>query len=158
MKSPTKRKRADVDLQQEGRVLIKHGIKAQSIAIEFIDAYTADKTQIADKDWGCYMLQQSIELLLKGLIKYYGEDYRSGHLVKYNAQLLLTMSEHYPELREIQDTLSTLATTLIASEMQKWQSIARYKELCVKFNAIKQADEISETLVQYIRRYDYLSD
>ena len=119
MKSPTKRKRADVDLQQEGRVLIKHGIKAQSIAIEFIDAYTADKTQIADQDWGCYMLQQSIE---------------------------------------IQDTLSTLATTLIASEMQKWQSIARYKDLCVKFNAIRQADEISETLVQYIRRYDYLSD
>lgn len=158
MKPVKKSSKTDLDLQQEGRVLIMNGLKAHSIAVENIEAYLVDPEKITEKNWGCYMLQQSIELILKGLIKYYCEDFREGHLVKYNANFLLELSAKYSELRELSDILNQLVSTRISAEMFKWQSIARYKEIWTKNSYIEQADEISEVLTQYIHRHDYLED
>lgn len=148
--------RTDADLRQEGIVLLKNSIKAKSIAVDTVEAFINNRNSTADKNWGCYMLQQSVELALKGLIKYYCEDFREGHAVLYNAKLLIDMAGAHSELREIDDVLSQFDERL-SSVLYKWQSLARYKDLWVRINDVELVDTLTDSICQFIRRHDYLN-
>lgn len=148
--------RTDAEMRQEGAVLLKNALKAYSISVDSIDHYLADEKQIADKNWGCYMLQQTVELLFKGLIKYYCEDFREGHFVLYNVQMLQNMAAKQKELREISDILNQFDKRL-SKVIYKWQSLARYKNLWAKTSDIELVSDLSNSLCQFIRRHDYLN-
>ena len=66
---------------------IKNGMKALENAHRFIDDFKKDSDD-ANLNWGCFMLQQSIELMLKGLCETYGEESAFGHMFSDNIEIL----------------------------------------------------------------------
>lgn len=149
--------KTDVDLKQEGITLLRNSIKARSIAVGIVEAFLNDCGNSADKNWGCYMLQQSVELALKGLIKFYGEDFREGHYIIYNVQLLSDMASTHTELRELDSVLSQLDDR-ISKVIYRWQSLARYKDIWAKNSDIELVNDITNSICQFIRRHEYLNE
>ena len=86
------RRLSDREIREEGITLIKNAIKAQHLAEPLIMSYLDNKRNVSDKNWGCYMVQQSIELSIKGIIKYYYSDFIEGHFLKDNAEILDDLS------------------------------------------------------------------
>ncbi len=150
-------KRSDEDLRNEGRMLIQNAIKARNITEPLLDSIYCNKAEAADTNWACYMLAQAIELALKGLIKYYYENFREGHFVANNAKLLESLSEKNPELREISGTLSDLQTGYSVM-LCRWSALGRYKELYVTKPDIEKADEMLDDIVKFLRRHHYESE
>ena len=146
--------KSEEDLRNEGIVLIQNAIKAQSMAEPLVDSYFCNQSTSSDVNWACYLMQQSIELTLKGLIKYYGEYFREGHFVRFNAKTLEEMSADITELREISDILSELqsGTSVL---LFKWESISRYNDLRVTRQNIEKIDQMLDDLMAFIRRHNY---
>ena len=102
------RRLSDREIREEGITLIKNAIKAQHLAEPLIMSYLDNKRNVSDKNWGCYMVQQSIELSIKGIIKYYYSDFIEGHFLKDNAEILDDLSNVHHELRELNESLDIL--------------------------------------------------
>lgn len=148
--------KSDEDLRNEGIVLIQNAIKARSMAEPLIDSYFCNRSTSSDVNWACYLMQQSIELILKGLIKYYGEYFREGHFVRFNAKTLEEMSADIIELREISESLSELqsGTSVL---LFKWESISRYNDLRVNRPDIEKIDQMLDDLIAFVRRHKYIA-
>lgn len=146
--------KSNEDIRNEGITLINNAIKARTMSEPLIDSYFCGTADISDANWACYMMQQAIELTLKGLIKYYYEDFREGHFIRYNAKMLEDMSSNIKELREISDILSTLQSGLSVM-LFKWESISRYKNLYVNKPQIEQIDSLLNDLMAFIHRHEY---
>ena len=152
----SKPRKSDEDIRNEGIVLINNALRARSLSEPLLDSYFCGTADVSSINWACYMMQQSIELILKGLIKYYYEDFREGHLVKYNAQFLMELSGAYDELREIYDILLDLSSSLSVM-LYKWESFSRYKELYVNKPQIERVNNILDELIPFIRRHNYVA-
>lgn len=143
------------DIRNEGIALIKNALKARKMSRPLLDAYFSNIGDTSDLNWACYLMQQSIELSLKGLIKYYYEEFREGHLVRFNAKKLEELSAYNSELREISDILSELQTKL-AVTLIKWESISRYKDIIVDKSQVEKVDELNEDLMLFLKRHEYI--
>ncbi|MBQ8218156.1 MAG: HEPN domain-containing protein [Bacilli bacterium] len=147
--------KSNEDIRNEGIALIKNALKARKMCGPLLDSYFGESADTSDVNWACYLMQQSIELALKGLIKYYYEDFREGHFVRFNAKKLEELSAANAELREISDILSDLQTG-VAVTLIKWESISRYKDIIASKSQIEKVDELSENLMLFLRRHDYI--
>lgn len=148
---------SDEDLRTEGRILIQNACKARNITEPLLDSIYSNRADVADINWACYMISQSIEIALKGLIKYHYELFREGHFVAHNAKLLESLSEKIPELREISGTLSDLQTGYSVM-LCRWAALGRYKELYVTKEDIQKADEMLDDIIKFLRRHHYDSE
>ena len=146
--------KSDADLRHEGIILVQNAIKARSMAEPLIDKYLCNQAAVSDTNWACYLMQQSIELALKGLIKYYYKDFREGHFVRHNANILIDMFGEVKELREISDILDELKTKTSVM-LFKWESISRYKDIRVTKDDIEKIDQLTENLVAFLHRHQY---
>lgn len=151
-------KKGDRDVRTHARQLIKNGLHIRTKADEDIQTFLADSTKTEEKNWGCFFLQQSLELTIKGLIKYYYEYYQEFHFLKGNAEILLELSEKHSELREIYDDLQALTEDAFSAEINRWEAISRYSELYVFYKNIKTANKISERICEFVRRHNYLKE
>ena len=150
-------KKSDDDLREEGIMLIKNSLKAREMSEPLLDKIYSDIAEPADYNWACYMISQSVELALKGMVKYHYESFREGHFVTHNAKLLENMSDKIPELREISESLSLLQTEY-AVKLCKWSKLGRYKKLYVKRPIIEKIDTILDDIIKFIRRHHYELD
>jgi len=160
MAKPYKKKpphKSNEDLRNEGIALIRNSLKARSICEPLLDSYFGEMDDISDVNWACYLMSQSIELALKGLIKYYYEDFREGHFVRFNAKKVEELSEEYVELREIADILADLQSSL-AVTLVKWESISRYKDIFVNKQQIERVDTLLDDLAAFLRRHDFVNN
>lgn len=144
----------DEDLRNEGIVLIQNAIKARNLSESLLDSIYDNRATVADINWACYMISQSIELSIKGLIKYYYESFREGHFVANNAKILESLSEKYSELREISNTLVELQGRY-AVMLSRWSALGRYKALYVNKKEIEKADDLLDDIIKFLHRHHY---
>lgn len=150
-------KRTDEDLYHDGITLIKNAIKARQMAEPLLDSYKSHTADNSDVNWACYMMAQSIELFIKGLLGYYGEYFREGHFVGKNSELLENLSEVYSELRELQNTFDMLSKEgRISVILFRWSNISRYKDIRTNPNEIALAENVLEDLHAFVRRHHIL--
>ena len=147
------RRLSDREIREEGITLIKNAIKAQHLAEPLIMSYLDNKRNVSDKNWGCYMVQQSIELSIKGIIKYYYSDFIEGHFLKDNAEILDDLSNVHHELRELNESLDILRGQFSAT-LYKWESTGRYKELYVNDDKIRIGLDVSKDIFRFIRKHE----
>ena len=145
-------RKTDADMRNSGIVLINNALKARSMAEPLLDLVLSDTGTIADRNWSCYMLQQSIELSVKGLIAYYYSEYREGHFLRFNADILVELCNVYDELREIEDRITELQGG-VSVMLVKWEAISRYNELKVKKRDIEYAVELADDIMSFIKRH-----
>lgn len=150
-------RKSDEDLRREGVMLIKNAIKARTMSEPLLDSIYSNTAKPEDLNWACYMMSQSIELALKGLIKYYYESFREGHFVANNAKIIGSLSDKTPELREISGTISDLQTGYSVM-LCKWSALGRYKELYVTKKDIQKADDMLDDIIKFLRRHHYEVD
>lgn len=156
-----KKKKSNIELREEGLVLIRHGLKAREIGEPLLTEYNnkkeKTKADCSDKNWGCYMTQQSIELIIKGLIKYYGWNYRDGHFISGNAKILSELAERNSILRQLDEPLYTLQSKF-SYVLYKWATIGRYVDLYVYPRNIETALEINKELYDFIYKNHLLDE
>lgn len=156
-----KYKKSNDELREEGLLLIRNGLKAYEIGEPLLTDYNTKeektKADSANKNWGCYMTQQSIELLIKGLIKYYGWNFRDGHFISGNAKILSELSERNSILRQLDDTLYTLQSKF-SYVLYKWATIGRYVDLYVYAKNIETALNLNKDLYDFIHRNHLLDE
>lgn len=146
-------KRTDEDLYHDGITLIRNAIKARQMAEPLLDSYKSHTAETADVNWVCYMMAQSIELFIKGLLGYYGEYFREGHFVGKNSEILENLSGVYSELRELQNTFDTLSNEgRLSVILFRWSNISRYKDIRTNPNEIALAENVLEDLHAFVRR------
>ena len=149
-----RRQKSNEDIRNEGIVLMKNSIKVHMMCEPLLMSYFDGSSEPSDVNWACYGLQQTIELALKGLIKYYYEDFKEGHFVSDNAEILEEMSSSIAELREISEVLTELRGKYSVTIM-KWESISRYKNIYVAKYQIEHVASLSEELLAFVRRHEY---
>lgn len=147
-------KKCDEDLRNDGITLIRNALKARMISEPLLDSFRSGTAEKSDINWACYMMAQSTELFIKGLVSYYFEYYKEGHFVGNNAKTLESLSDVYVELREISDVISKLQTG-IAIALCRWSAIGRYKDLHVTKSDIELADFILDDLSAFVRRHHF---
>lgn len=142
----------DKELREEGNILLNNARKAWCIAEPLINSYLTDESKIEDINWGSYLLQQSIELSIKGLIKYYYSDFYSGHKVKDNIEILRDLSNAYPALDRLSNVFDSLDSPFSCT-LYRWESKGRYKNVYIHKNQITRAIDIINDLLSYINIY-----
>lgn len=153
-KPAPRRQKSNEDIRNEGIVLMKNSIKVHTLCEPLLMSYFRGSSESSDVNWACYFLQQTIELSLKGIIKYYYEDFISGHLVSPNAEILEELSATIIELREISDLLIELRGKYSVTIM-RWESISRYKNLYVEKYKVEHVASLADELLAFVRRHEY---
>ena len=136
---------------EEGCMLINKGIRLGTHALEELAESETDQNA---KGIGCYMLAQSIELLLKGLCNIFGETPPSHHIIKHPARMLYNIYEHkVPELNIIIDDLIDISNNSFAYVIQTWQVDGRYYDVSSQQSYIDKAELIYCGLKRFIYSY-----
>ena len=129
---------------------IKNGLKALSSANNFIHDYIKSHDD-SDLNWGCFMLQQSMELMLKGIVECYGEESAFGHLISDNSEILQNLYNKVPELKEIDNTLNECNNK--AYIFISWKTKTRYSVFNATDKNINIAFKICNELKDYIYKH-----
>lgn len=133
---------------EEGTMLINKGIRLGTHALEELAESETDKNA---KGIGCYMLAQSIELLLKGLCNIFGETPPAHHIIKHPARMLYGIYERkVPELHIIVDDLNDISNNAFAYVIQTWQVDGRYNDVSSQQSYIDKAELIYYGLKRFI--------
>jgi HEPN domain-containing protein len=141
----------DKNMIEEGVMLINKGIKLGFHACEELndDNNTQDGIGI-----GCYMLDQAIELLIKGLVHCFGETTPENHVIKPIARQLIAIYEHrVPELSSILASLEDLSNNHFTYVLHTWQSNGRYYFLDAEKSYVEKAQNVYNDLVRFSRNY-----
>lgn len=133
---------------EEGNMLINKGLRLGIHALEELEESEIDKNA---KGIGCYMLAQSIELLLKGLCNMFGETPPAHHILKHTARILYNIYERtVPELGIIIDDLQDISNNAFAYVIQTWQVDGRYNDVSSQQEYIDKAELIYYGLKRFI--------
>ena len=143
----------DEELRMGGIVLIQNALKARFMIEPLINSFENKTETAADKNWSCYMIQQSIELALKGITRYYYTPFAEGHFVPLNVRLLLELTEKHSELNEITDSLLELQGPVVPTILAKWQALSRYKKIYATNENIMHTLDILDDILAFIRRH-----
>ena len=126
---------------------IKIGIKALEKSHMFIEDFKKDGDD-SNLNWGCFMLQQAMELMLKGLCETYGEECAFGHMLSDNVEVLKGLYDKAPDLKELDDVLD------IANQKSyiyiSWETKSRYSRFNATEKNIEDAFMIADRLKDYI--------
>lgn len=142
---------SDKSMIEEGVMLINKGLHLGIHAQEELDDpnRTDDATGI-----GCYMLAQSIELLIKGMCFIFGCTPPDHHIIKHSARLLLNIyNRQIKELYMIQEGLIDISDNSYAYTIQTWQKLGRYDFLQADQDDIDKAEVIYNDLKRFILSY-----
>ncbi len=138
----------DQNMIEEGNSLINKGIRLGKHALEELEECETDKNA---KGIGCYMLAQSIELLIKGLCNMFGETPPPHHIIKHSARLLYRIYEKsVPELAIIRDDLIDISNNAFAYVIQTWQVDGRYNDVSSQQEYIDKAELVFYGLRRFI--------
>lgn len=144
-------KSPDASMIEEGCMLINKGLKLGVHALEELDDPNADDNSLGI---GCYMLAQSIELLIKGLCYTFNETPPPHHIIKHSAKLLLNVYESkVPEMYCIDTGLNEICENKFAYIIQTWQKDGRYEFLQANREYIEKAELIYADLKRFIYNY-----
>ena len=130
----------------------RRGIESRSL----LDAYYVDKDKsMSERDTslikdGLFNMQQSIELIMKGIIKYYGEEYVIGHTTAQNADIIDNLSYEHQELRELNDIYPFLKDLRFSNEMDAIEKRCRYLPYRVIPSIVRDGQQVRDRLIRYV--------
>lgn len=141
----------DKGMIEEGCMLINKGMILGSHAKDILDDIKRDDNALGI---GCYMLAQSIELLIKGLCLTFGETPPCHHIIKHSARMLINIYERKcPELGIIRDDLVDISDNAFAYVIQTWQKEGRYEFLTTEQDYVDKAEFIYLGLKRFVMCY-----
>lgn len=140
---------SDKGMLEEGCMLINKGLRLGTHAKEELDLSDRDDNSTGI---GCYMIAQSIELLIKGMCFIFDHTPPTHHILKHSARILISIRETtVPELAFIQDGLEDISDNAFAYIIQTWQKNGRYDFLTADQEYIDKAELIYTDLKRFIK-------
>ena len=144
----------DKSMVEEGIMLSNKGIRLGTHAFEELEDGYTDEDALG---LGCYLLSQSIELILKGLCILFGEQPQTNHVIKYPARTLKYLSNRrVPELVRIQESLEEISSNDFSYVIQTWNAHGRYDFLIATRDYIDRAEIVFSDLKRFILNYHIL--
>lgn len=121
------------------------------------------KANLTLRDTICYNIATAIEVLVKGMCSYYGQNYVENHFIRKNIEILENQIRFNRELNEIRDILNDMLINLSVT-ISQWVNIARYTTITPDdynseteddlMNSIDSVINYFNTLSNFIRRHD----
>lgn len=102
---------------------------------------------------GLIDLQNGLEMLLKGIIQYYGESYIEEHFTANNAPILESLFRLFPETVKLKDAIPILEHDDFSFMMFKCSKYPRYSSFKTKQDFIKQAYKVLFIFIGYVDKY-----
>ncbi len=141
---------------QEGRASVKQAKNHLEISEIFIDRFFDNKkTDQSDIRTGLVEIAMGIEIMLKGLLEYYGEEYEEEHTSVYNATLLEALK--IPELqKEFLDMLGILMNVDFSYELKQIlasEKSAKYNNYYYKSWWLTDAQRLRRMLLRFATKY-----
>ena len=102
---------------------------------------------------GLLDLQNGIEMMLKGLIEYYGESYKEEHYTNVNGQILEDLTRQNPDLHDLHDAFGILQDDDFSFMMYKCSKYPRYQSYKSSRDFRSLAYKLVDLLVGYADTY-----
>ena len=98
---------------------------------------------------GLIDMQNGLEMLLKGIVEYYGESYAEEHYTVRNGELLEDLTREIPELRELHDAFGILQDDDFSFMMYKCSKFPRYQTFKTNRNFRNLMYKLSDLLIKF---------
>jgi hypothetical protein len=102
---------------------------------------------------GLLDLQNGLEMLLKGLIEYYGESYIENHYTDRNGEILENLNRQVPEIHELHNAFGILQDDDFSFMMYKCSKFPRYQTFKTNRNFRNLAYTLADLLINYANTY-----
>ena len=102
---------------------------------------------------GVLDLQVGLEMLIKGLIEYYGESYVENHYTDQNGDILEGLCRQYPELITIHDAFGILKDDDFSFGMYKCSKFPKYETFKTDKTFRNLAYKLADLLLKYVNTY-----
>ncbi len=142
------------EIVEEAKDTIKIGrrkaIQGKSTLSSFFDTGCTDQSLSRE---GLLDLQNGLEMLLKGLIEYYGESYKEEHYTNVNGQILEGLARQYPDLCALYEAFEILQDDKFSFTMYKCSKYPRYQSHRSNRNFRSLAYKLMDSLIRYVDTY-----
>ena len=128
----------------------RKAICGKSTLESFFDGGCADQSLSRE---GLLDLQNGLEMLLKGLIEYYGESYKEEHYTDVNGQILEDLARQYPDLYNLHEAFGILQDDDFSFTMYKCSKYPRYQSHKSSRNFRSLAYKLMDLLIRYVDTY-----
>ena len=142
------------EIVEEAKDTIKLGRRKVIYGKDTLESFF--KTGCSDQSLcreGLMDLQNGIEMLLKGLIEYYGEAYKEEHYTNVNGEILDNLSRQHPELHNLHDAFGILQDDEFSFTMYKCSKFPRYQSHRSNRNFRSLAYKLMDSLIRYVDTY-----
>lgn len=102
---------------------------------------------------GLIDIQNGIEMMLKGLIEFYGESYIEEHYTDRNSNILEELIRFHPELKELNNIFGILSNDDFSFTFYKCSKFPRYNTFKTNKQFRELAYEVIDVLIRYIDRF-----
>ena len=128
----------------------RKSIQGKDTLESFFNTGTQDQSLCRE---GLIDLQNGVEMLLKGLIEYYGESYIEEHYTNRNSDILEDLTREYPELIELNEVFGILSDDNFSFTMYKCSKFPRYSTFRTNKQFRNLAYRVVELLVLYANNH-----
>lgn len=142
------------EIVEEAKDTIKLGRRKVIYGKDTLESFF--KTGCSDQSLcreGLMDLQNGIEMLLKGLIEYYGEAYKEEHYTNVNGEILDNLSRQHPELHNLHDAFGILQDDEFSFTMYKCSKFPRYQTYKTNKNFRSLSYMLTDLLIAYVDTY-----
>lgn len=98
-------------------------------------------------------LQNGLEMMLKGIIQYYGESYREEHYTDRNGEILENLARQFPDLHDLHDAFGILTDDDFSFTMYKCSKFPRYQSYKTSRQFRNLAYKLLDLFIQYADTY-----
>lgn len=147
------------EMVEEAKDTIKIGkrksIHGKETLEAFFDGGSTDQSLCRE---GLIDLQNGIEMLLKGIIEYYGESYIEEHYTDRNSDILENLIREYPEVYDLHDIFGILTDDDFSFTFYKCSKFPRYSSFRTNRRFRSLAYRVIEHLIRYVDEYIFIDD
>lgn len=128
----------------------RRGIRGKDDLEQYFNTGRRDESLGRD---GLVDLQCGLEMLLKGIIQYYGESYKQEHYTDRNGEILEGLSRQFPELRDLYDAFAILQDDDFSFTMYKCSKFPKYQSYKTHKQFRSLAYKLLDLFINYANTY-----
>lgn len=128
----------------------RKSIQGKDTLESFFNTGTQDQSLCRE---GLIDIQNGIEMMLKGLIEFYGESYIEEHYTDRNSNILEELIRFHPELKELNNIFGILSDDDFSFTFYKCSKFPRYNTFKTNKQFRELAYEVIDVLIRYIDRF-----
>ena len=142
------------EIVEEAKDTVKIGKRKAIAGKDTLEAFFAGgcKDQSLCRE-GLLDLQNGLEMLLKGIIEYYGESYIENHYTDRNGDILEGLSRENRDLIDLHDAFGILQDDDFSFTMYKCSKFPRYQTFKTSRDFRSLAYKLADLLINYVDTY-----